>query len=635
LPPNTTIYYKGYATNALGTGYSPEGSFSSLATPVATATSILQNLDVRFSPQFEEIGGEVLEDTLVPRRRRVQEAEYQEIVVPSGTTDLDVFPEQFTNLDILFFTSSAGLTYKVNASSDSITLDQYGVLGMYGGDVTGLTVTNSGDNDALFNMWSWGPVTLPVIVPPGGPAPPSPPPGPTPPEPPIREGLSDIEWAYNLITGPWQGDDNLTWYGVFRRTDNDKRLTVRKTTDWGATWASMDDAGFTALTNQCWSADSYKRNDYIHVAVAEDSTGRISYHRFETVTDTWDIFDEEVTASTTAITPCVSICTTIPTESYYTSEDGKPVIYYTGDKITVSGTPYERGYYKERYAVNVWGNGDAADTSETQVTNLGQLDAYGTTGTTVHMNSSRVIPGTNNRLHFFWTSQSSFKGEFYRTRPDGTKTLNTTTQWVQGNLFYFAVAGFNRNMGKYDWYQSPVAPYNVNFAFGFKGWAGDAFFTSFNDADSLTAPTAAQIPNIGGNVWEGASNSIDNGGYPAISIDTSTNNPGVTELPTRHWVMAGIGYGLHHEVYRYNNAQTPTGWDYRCGLVMDFFTEGSMQQSNASFIDNAGEIFILKFTCLDNIGPNIAFELYKVWNDDGTTAMPAPYITKTQFLALP
>ena len=87
----------------MGTGYSSEDTFTTLTVATAGSTSILGNLNVAFSPEFEEIGGEVLEDTLVPRRRLCYEAEYQELDIAASTTDKDVFPEQLTNLDILVF----------------------------------------------------------------------------------------------------------------------------------------------------------------------------------------------------------------------------------------------------------------------------------------------------------------------------------------------------------------------------------------------------------------------------------------------------------------------------------------------------------------------------------------------------
>jgi hypothetical protein len=409
-------------------------------------------------------------------------------------------------------------------------------------------------------------------------------------------------------------------------------MTMRKSDDWGATWTTEDDATFTALTNVIASADSYERNDYIHVATQENTTGRVAYHRFNKTTDSWDIFDEEVTASCDATFFSVSICTTVPTQSYL--PDGKPVIYYSGDRITVSGTKRTRGYYKERYAVNVWGNGDAADTTETQVTNLGQIAApwLGTVqGTAVNMNPSRVIPGTDDRLQFFWTSQGSFKGEFHRTRPTGTKTLGTTLQWLYGNLLYSAVVATDNNMGKYDWYQSPIAPYNVTYAFGFKAWGGDAYWVSHTDSDTPSTPVKN---NMGmGDVWEGSNNAIENGGYPAISIGTSVNSS--SNVPMRHWAGVPLIYFEHWLVYKYSDGATPAGADYRAGFTMDFNGEGSIQQANSSFADHNGDKYILSFECLDYGGPHVVFEKYKLWNQDGTIGdLPAPYLSKTNLLTL-
>jgi hypothetical protein len=193
------------------------------------------------------------------------------------------------------------------------------------------------------------------------------------------------------------------------------------------------------------------------------------------------------------------------------------------------------------------------------------------------------------------------------------------------------VVATDNNMGKYDWYQSPIAPYNVTYAFGFKAWGGDAYWVSHTDSDTPSTPVKN---NMGmGDVWEGSNNAIENGGYPAISIGTSVNSS--SNVPMRHWAGVPLIYFEHWLVYKYSDGATPAGADYRAGFTMDFNGEGSIQQANSSFADHNGDKYILSFECLDYGGPHVVFEKYKLWNQDGTIGdLPAPYLSKTNLLTL-
>jgi hypothetical protein len=115
----------------------------------------------------------------------------------------------------------------------------------------------------------------------------------------------DIEfvWEHNSRVGPFMGTERGEIFFIGRDPNDEKRLVVAKTTNFGEEWALVDDV-FPVLTNNILSFDCHDKDtengdlDYILVGTQEAvGSGRVACHIFSKITSTWTLLDSQVVAS--------------------------------------------------------------------------------------------------------------------------------------------------------------------------------------------------------------------------------------------------------------------------------------------------------------------------------------------------
>lgn len=149
------------------------------------------------------------------------------------------------------------------------------------------------------------------------------------------------EWTHNSRVGPHQGLGTEEWYGVFRDPANFKKIIVKKRTGDGA-FMPVGASAMVQLTNIIGSHDSHPFGQYIHIAVQEYVTGRVSYWRLDMATDTFDIINSEVKASNDIGSGLGTVvCSVAVIET-----SGKVVIAYDSDRETVGGVIRQRAAFK-------------------------------------------------------------------------------------------------------------------------------------------------------------------------------------------------------------------------------------------------------------------------------------------------
>lgn len=93
--------------------------------------------------------------------------------------------------------------------------------------------------------------------------------------------------------GPFK--DGSSYYGVFSNLDDRRIIEVFRSTGdptVASTWASTGSVfKFTNNVGALWTTQT---SGQIHVAVIEETTGRVSYHRYNTTDDRWDVVNDQV-----------------------------------------------------------------------------------------------------------------------------------------------------------------------------------------------------------------------------------------------------------------------------------------------------------------------------------------------------
>lgn len=225
---------------------------------------------------------------------------------------------------------------------------------------------------------------------------------------PPPEKVEEVLTGYGAINsrmGPHYNSVEGELFGLFIDVDNPKKLVLWYTNDYGATWAKADDAAAPVLANSIISFDSVISGGIIHSVTQEETTGRVSYHAFSATTRLWTVTNSQVVASVLNLgRHCVSIDCRYPL--------GEPVIFFQGDRESVGGVFWQRGYYSILQS-GVWSVPVMATLDP------GPQSIWGTDSTNCYV--ERIVSGRENRMHFFYSETVSDDvrrasgGEWHRT----------------------------------------------------------------------------------------------------------------------------------------------------------------------------------------------------------------------------
>ena len=108
---------------------------------------------VTFRGGFEEIGSNVLPLLFSLAQ---SEANWRTYLVADATSDESVDLAGIATVDVFLITADQDITYKLNGSSDAITLDANGVHILFGTSITAVTVSNASGSTANVTVFFAG-----------------------------------------------------------------------------------------------------------------------------------------------------------------------------------------------------------------------------------------------------------------------------------------------------------------------------------------------------------------------------------------------------------------------------------------------------------------------------------------------
>jgi len=109
---------------------------------------------VDFDPRIQEVGGERLD--LVRRSLSETEAVHQKFILAADASNANVFPAQLTTVDVLVMTVDGAITYVLNGADTAITLDDEGIVVLWGTAITALTLSEPNSTNVNVELWAWG-----------------------------------------------------------------------------------------------------------------------------------------------------------------------------------------------------------------------------------------------------------------------------------------------------------------------------------------------------------------------------------------------------------------------------------------------------------------------------------------------
>ncbi len=219
-----------------------------------------------------------------------------------------------------------------------------------------------------------------------------------------REGISNVMDAYNCRPGPFSNGIAGEFFAFFKKggagpyTDiyKQKKVQCFYTNNYGVTWTHLDPNNEPITVNPINSydccVDTYANDGIVHIAISE-TTGecRHFYVTFNMNTKTWG------TSELVTTTPGLYMAANVSIECRYPG--GEPVIFYQGLKRPGTIHPtilYSHVYYAIKIG-GVWSAGN-------QVTPDGVTAEFwgpGTAYADFHFYVQRMLPGRDNRMHFF------------------------------------------------------------------------------------------------------------------------------------------------------------------------------------------------------------------------------------------
>lgn len=277
----------------------------------------------------------------------------------------------------------------------------------------------------------------------------------------IDETVTTGRFKNNSRVGPHDKDVEGELFVVLADPAN---LVVIRTTDFGATWAAYP---ATSLANDIGSFDTVASNGYIHCAVQEEETARVSYWVFSMHTLQWTVQNDEVVEHVAnADRHCVSIEIRYPADQV--------VIFFQGDRELYTGAYWARGYLST-LSGGTW-------SVPLQVTpNPGYQPNWDENSSNCYI--ERVMPGRENRLHFFWANETGDNvahasgGEWRRTM-QGDDTLSGAIEWEYTTGWMYSAA--DHNIGDACLIESRSKIVLVR-----KGWGGTGIADVYAEGPSL------------------------------------------------------------------------------------------------------------------------------------------------------
>lgn len=205
--------------------------------------------------------------------------------------------------------------------------------------------------------------------------------------------------AINARIGPHYNNVEGELFAVWRDRVDSSKLKVWRTTNYGASWTTVDTANQPNLAGAIASFDSFAVDGKIHIATQENTSGRVAYHVFDMTTATWETVDEEVVAglSNNPTSRCVSIETRYP--------DGEPVVYFQGNRELIEGQYWHRGWYCIKQA-GTWSAPAMITPDPGQYPeNLSGFAHWDLDSSNCYV--QRVVATRENRMHFFYSISPS------------------------------------------------------------------------------------------------------------------------------------------------------------------------------------------------------------------------------------
>lgn len=393
----------------------------------------------------------------------------------------------------------------------------------------------------------------------------------------------ELQWAHNSRVGPFAGstDGEITFIGV---DPNDaKALIAVQTTDYGETWAVVDDT-FPTLTNDISSFDCHQVSDTIYVATQENSTGRVAYHEFDLATATWTSTDTQVVASVTnKLNGCVSIT--------YLSSGDLGLMYETNQE-NVSGTNYARAGY--RYSTN----GGSTWSSEVALGNVAEA---------INNNPGRVVADNAGRVQAFMgnADNTDFFGHYYVQSIRADHSLSTTTMWAGGSALAQIQSVFP--MGDYCTYEVSGTT-NIVYVCRMLFTGRYAIFESSDNMSGPTNPTDVRDGQIG-SCFNGLGGSTYEASYPMIS----TRHDG-TDL---HFMVNSFSNSVPTWTYHKSAASpyepgdlTPSGDADQAGP--NFTTDIPAQELASTILTYGGTQYVATLRNSGNVGIGLVFNLIRL-----------------------
>lgn len=247
-------------------------------------------------------------------------------------------------------------------------------------------------------------------------------------------GMFQGDWAVNARVGPYKYGGSGQFFGVFRNPYDTTQMKIVYTQDWGQNWT--DDLTFIPLSDIITSFDAqFDPAGYLHVSIQEQDTGRVSYHRYNMSTLSWDMEDEEIVASAALygyndwhIYGRAGTCGS--RTSICLSDDNKLWVIWQDSHLSYDdGVSHELvsgpGWLRFKKIKISYRNRDSGSWSTPEV--IGS-----SSGTDRCINSSqflgRVVPGWSGRVHVFYKQAP---GDFSAAKDD----FCVNTYGASGHIF--------------------------------------------------------------------------------------------------------------------------------------------------------------------------------------------------------
>jgi hypothetical protein len=270
-------------------------------------------------------------------------------------------------------------------------------------------------------------------------------------------GVVSFKWAENSLVGPfWRSATPGTLFAVGRKSTDLTTLQMFQTTNFGDTWAVIDDT-FPTLTNTISSFEARQSGSDILVATQEGTTGRVAYSRFSMTGPSWAKKNAEVLATSTGAAGFCSVSIdkrlggSIGVLYRADDESGKARIGYK--ETANDGTTWSSQYNVGRY------------------------------GTGLNDSLARAVASvTYDAIHFFYSGIDFTFDSFFVQSLDSSNVLSTSTEWVAGITY----ADARHMAGRPVAYANTIA---LPFKNGGNGYVWVAVFTDANGALSTPSST--------------------------------------------------------------------------------------------------------------------------------------------------